>query len=86
MLPLISLTEDPAAILESLQRRGATDIRATSTPTWIIGRAPSGGVFELLHWPTYAYCVTRHAPHGQHTQQFGLFPTWPEAVDYALQA
>src|SRR5689334_13363965 len=86
MLTLHALAEDTTAILEHLRRRGATDLRATSTPTWIVGRAPGRVRFELLHWPTYAYCVTRYTPHAPHTQSFGIFPTWPEAVDYLLQA
>ena len=74
------------AIVARLDAGGATDLRAARHPVWIIGQAPSGVVFELLHWPPDAYCVTRYSWPDHLVQYFGTFPTWPDAVDYALRA
>ena len=86
VLSLDAFADDPTAIVARLRAGGATHLRTTRTPAWVIGQAPSGVVFELLHWPTYAYCVTRHSWPDQHAQHFGIFPTWPDAVAYALLA
>lgn len=31
----------------------------TTAGVWVIGPARSGATFELVHWPAYAYCVSR---------------------------
>jgi hypothetical protein len=74
------------SILVRLLLGGATDLRATSHPLWIIGRAPSGALVELFYWPERGYSVTRRVRHDQPVERLGVFPTWTAAVDQALQA
>jgi hypothetical protein len=78
--------EQTAHIALRLRRGGSTDLRAARDHVWIIGRAPSGLVFQLFNWPARGYCVTRRFADDQATEQLGTFPTWTEAVAHALQA
>jgi hypothetical protein len=74
------------AIVARLDTGGATDIRATSHPVWIIGRAPGGGVFELFDSLAHGYCVMRLLQNGESAQHLGFFLAWTDAVDHALLA
>jgi hypothetical protein len=80
------LAEQIATLLRRLRAGGATELRAARGHLWIIGRAPSGMLFQLVHWPPQGYCVTRRPLNDQPVQSLGVFPTWTEAVDRALQA
>jgi hypothetical protein len=74
------------SILARLLTGGATDLRATHAPLWLIGHAPSGVEFELHYWRNRGYSVTRHPPHDQPAELLGVFPTWEPAVERALRA
>ena len=72
-------------ILEHLRNGGATDLRATTHPVWIVGRAPSGVLIELYWWPLHGYYLGRRSPEGGPTQRVGVFPSWTAAIDHALR-
>jgi hypothetical protein len=74
------------SILVRLLLGRATDLQAVRELGWFTGRAPSGAVFELHCWPLRGYAVVRRLKPSQHTQRLGVFSTWEEAVDRALQA
>jgi hypothetical protein len=74
------------SILVRLLLGGATELRAVRELGWLVGRAPSGVVFELHYWPARGYSVTRRPLHHQPAELIGVFPTWTTAVDRALQA
>ena len=75
------------ALVERLRRGGATDLHATSAPTWIIGRAPSGHRFQILWNPhREAYCVSRRTDDGELVAALGNSPDWRTTVTCALEA
>jgi hypothetical protein len=83
----LSAPEPPLdSILARLLLGGATDLRATHDPVWIVGHAPSGVLFRLHYWPTRGYSVARRPLPDQPVTLLGVFPTWEAAVDRALQA
>jgi hypothetical protein len=73
-------------ILARLLLGGATDLCAMSALGWVMGHAPSGGVFELHYWPTRGYAVERRRQLSQQAERLGVFSSWTAAVDRALQA
>jgi hypothetical protein len=74
------------SILVHLLLGGASELHAVRELGWIVGRAPSGVVFELHYWPARGYSVTRRLLRHQPTELLGVFPAWDAAVDRALQA
>jgi hypothetical protein len=74
------------SILVRLLLGGATELRAVRELGWIVGRAPSGVVFELHYWPARGYSVTRRPLNDQPAELLVVFPTWAAAVDQALRA
>jgi hypothetical protein len=71
-------------IVEHLRLGGAAELRAAATRGWIVGRAPSGALFELYWWPGHGYAVTLRPSDNQPMQHLGLFPWWTEAVRCVL--
>ena len=86
MLDIARLATAAPPIMEHLRNGGATDLRAATDRVWVVGRAPSGALFELYWWPGHGYSVTRRSPDDQPGQQLGIFPLWTVAAHYALHA
>jgi hypothetical protein len=74
-------------ILERLHAGGATALKVTGPPLWIIGQAPSGQRFQLFWWASRrVYQVTRRPPGQRAPEVLGTFPDWEAAVACALGA
>jgi hypothetical protein len=86
MLDLSQHVSATPIIVEHLCAGGATALRTVTDRVWIVGRAPSGAVFELYFWPGHGYSVTRRTVDDQLVQQLGIFPSWTVAADHALDA
>jgi hypothetical protein len=84
MLDLAGAAASVPTIMEHLRTGGATELRAAATRGWIVGRAPSGAVFELYWWPGHGYAVTRRPADDRPMQHLGLFPLWTAAVRCVL--
>ena len=87
MLTSAARTGYTTALVERLRRGGATDLRATTAPTWIVGRAPSGRRFQILWNPHRgAYYASRRSGDGELGEALGNCPNWRTAVACALEA
>jgi hypothetical protein len=75
-----------AQIVAHLRAGGATDLRIDPERVWIVGRAPSGAVFELYAWPGHGYYVARRPATDKSTELLGVFPSWRVAANRALGA
>jgi hypothetical protein len=86
--PAVSTPNDPTAtralIVEHLRAGGATDLRSAHDRVWIVGRAPSGALFELYEWPEHGYYVARRPSADKSAVVLGVFAAWNIAADCAL--
>jgi hypothetical protein len=74
-------------IMEHLRTGGATDLRTATNHVWIVGRAPSGRLMQVLWDPTHHGYYVSHWPPGQMAAEpLGVFPEPEAAVARALQA
>jgi hypothetical protein len=82
---------DPGAVVEAIVHRllgsGATDLKVTAHPLWIIGQGPSGCCFQVL-WEQRqeTYYVSRWTADEETVEVLGHFPDWEAAGACALQA
>jgi hypothetical protein len=79
-------TTTRALIVEHLRAGGATGLRIAHDRVWIVGRAPSGAIFELYERPGQGYYVARRPSAHKSAVVLGVFTAWTVAVDRALQA
>jgi hypothetical protein len=86
-LPAPAPPANQRAIIErALRGQGATALRTAPDRLWIVGRAPSGALFELYRWPDHGYYIARHPSADMPAEPLGVFPTGTVAVDHALRA
>src|SRR3954469_9912419 len=82
---------DPGAVVEAivhqLLKGGATDLKVTAHPLWIIGQGASGCRFQVL-WEQRqeTYYVSRWTADAETVEVLGHFPDWDVAVNHALHA
>jgi hypothetical protein len=81
----------PPTSAQSLQAQlhagGATDLQVSTNPAWVVGRAPSGRLIQLLWDPTqHGYYVSHWTAEQSAARPLGVFPEPEVAVAHALQA
>jgi hypothetical protein len=77
-------TTTRALIVEHLRAGGATGLRIAHDRVWIVGRAPSGAIFELYERPGQGYYVARRPSADKSAELLGVFPSWKVAANRAL--